>query len=69
VPLPRNDPGGPVNVVAFLISMGIFLFGMWLMGNASSLEGLQAITFFGGILCVAVAVSIPVSVLGRGDGA
>ncbi len=58
-----------MNVIAFLISMGIFVFGMWLMGTASGLPGLEAITFFGGILCVALAVAIPVGLLGRADGA
>jgi hypothetical protein len=57
-----------VNVVAFLIAMGLFVFGMWLMSIAVSLAGLEAVTFFGGILCVALAVAIPVNLLGRADG-
>jgi len=57
-----------VNVVAFLFSMAIFVFGMWLMGTAPVMPGFEAITFFGGILAVAVAVAIPVNMLGRGDG-
>lgn len=57
-----------MNVVAFIIAMGIFVFGMLLMGYAPTLPGLEAIAFFGGILCVAVAVAIPVNILGRGDG-
>lgn len=57
-----------MNVVAFLIAMGIFVFGLWLMSIAPELAGFQAITFFGGILCAAIAVAIPVNVLGRGDG-
>jgi hypothetical protein len=57
-----------VNVVVFLIAMGIFVFGLWLMSIAPELAGLQAIIFFGGILCAAIAVAIPVNILGRGDG-
>lgn len=57
-----------MNVVAFIIAMGIFVLGMGLMGYAPGLPGLEAIMFFAGILCVAVAVAIPVSILGRGDG-
>jgi hypothetical protein len=57
-----------VNVVAFLIAMGLFVFGMWLMSIAVSLAGLEAVIFFGGILCVALAVAIPVNLLGRADG-
>lgn len=57
-----------MNVVAFIIAMGIFVFGMGLMGYAPGLPGFEAIIFFAGILCVAVAVAIPVNILGRGDG-
>lgn len=57
-----------MNVVAFLISMAIFVFGLWLMGTAPVMAGFEAITFLGGILAVAVAVAIPMNVLGRGDG-
>jgi hypothetical protein len=57
-----------VNVVAFLIAMGLFVFGMWLMSIAIGLVGLEAVMFFGGILCVSLAVAIPVNLLGRADG-
>lgn len=57
-----------MNVVAFLIAMGLFVFGMWLMGIAVGLVGLEAVMFFGGILCVSLAVAIPVNLLGRADG-
>ena len=57
-----------MNVVAFLIAMGLFVFGMWLMSIAVDLPGLEAVMFFGGILCVALAVAIPVNLLGRADG-
>lgn len=57
-----------MNVVAFLIAMGFFVFGMWVLSIAPGLAGLEAATFFGGILCVALAVAIPVNILGRGDG-
>jgi hypothetical protein len=57
-----------VNVVAFLIAMGLFVFGMWLMSIAVDLPGLEAVMFFGGILCVSLAVAIPVNLLGRADG-
>ena len=57
-----------MNVVAFVIAMGIFLLGLWLMSIAAELPGFEAVTFFGGILCAAVAVAIPMNVLGRADG-
>ena len=57
-----------MNVVAFLIAMGLFVFGMWMMAIAPEAVGLQAPLFFGGILAVSLAVAIPTSILGRGDG-
>lgn len=57
-----------MNVVAFIIAMAFFVFGMLLMGYAPGLAGFEAIAFFGGILSVALAVAIPVNILGRGDG-
>ena len=41
---------------------------MWIFSIAPELAGFEAVTFFGGILCVSLAVAIPVNVLGRGDG-
>ena len=57
-----------MNVVAFLIAMGLFVFGMWVMSIAPEVAGLQAPLFFGGILAVSLGFAIPVSLLGRGDG-
>ncbi|MGX5697191.1 hypothetical protein ACWKWP_13410 [Agromyces soli] len=57
-----------MNVVAFVIAMGLFVFGMWLMGTAPGLAGFEAITFFAGILCIALAMAIPMNILGRRDG-
>jgi len=57
-----------VNVVAFLIAMGIFVFGLWLMSFAPEVAGLEAPLFFAGILAATVAVAIPMNILGRGDG-
>ena len=58
-----------MNVIAFLIAMGIFVFGLWLMGISVSLPGFEAVTFFAGILCASLALAIPMNILGRSDGA
>lgn len=57
-----------MNVVAFVIAMGIFVFGLWLMSIAPELAGFEAVTFFVGILSASVAVAIPMNILGRADG-
>ncbi len=56
-----------MNVVAFLIAMGLFVFGLWVMSISFEVPGLQAAVFFGGILCVMLAVAIPTTLLGRTD--
>ncbi|WP_350349357.1 hypothetical protein ABIQ69_05400 [Agromyces sp. G08B096] len=58
-----------MNGILFIIAMGIFLFGMWLMGTATHVAGFEAIVFVAGILCIALAMAIPISFLGRGQGA
>ena len=57
-----------VNVVAFLIAMGLFVLGLWIFSVAPELAGFEAVTFFGGIVCVCLALAIPFNLLGRGDG-
>ncbi|UOE45824.1 hypothetical protein [Agromyces larvae] len=57
-----------MNGVLFLIAMAIFVFGLWLFGIAETVPGFQAPVFFAGILCVAIALAIPTTVLGRGGG-
>lgn len=49
----------------YIITMAIFLFGLWLMGIAQEVPGLQALVFFGGILAVAVAMAVPIQLLGH----
>lgn len=56
-----------MNVITFVITMALFVFGIWLMSIAVELPGFEAITFFGGIIAVAIAVAIPVNILGRAD--
>lgn len=57
-----------MNVVAFLVAMGIFAFSLWLMSIAPEVVGFEAILFFAAILGASIAVAIPVNILGRSDG-
>lgn len=56
-----------MNGILFVIAMGIFVFGMWLMGNASHMDGIESLVFVAGIVCVAISLAIPTSLLGRGN--
>ncbi|WP_169053991.1 hypothetical protein [Agromyces sp. H66] len=57
-----------MNVVAFLIAMGIFTFSLWLMSIAPAVVGFEAILFLAAILLASFAIAIPVNILGRSDG-
>ncbi|GAA1947136.1 hypothetical protein [Agromyces allii] len=56
-----------MSAVLFIIAMAVFVFGMWLMGNATHIVGFEAIVFFAGIVCIAISMAIPMSFLGRSD--
>ena len=57
-----------MKILAFLVSLAIFLLGLYLMGAAFYVPGYEGAVFIGGILCVCVGFGIPVHVLKRVDG-
>jgi hypothetical protein len=54
-----------VSAFPYIISMAIFLFALWLMGIADQVAGFEALVFFAGILGVAVAMAVPIQLLGH----
>lgn len=56
-----------MNIIAFIISFGLFAAGFWLMGFAFQTPGLETVTFLGGLAACCVGVAIPVHVLKRLD--
>ena len=52
-----------MSIVAFVIALAVFLFGFWLFGLAFTVTVFQLPIFLAGILCVALAVAIPVQIL------
>ncbi len=57
-----------MKIIAFLVSLAIFVAGMYVMGSAFYVTGYEAITFFAGILVSSIGLAIPVHVLTRADG-
>jgi hypothetical protein len=57
-----------MNVIAFVVSLGLFLGGILIMGYSFSVEGFELVTFFAGILITSVGVALPIHVLKRIDG-
>lgn len=65
-PVSVEGKGVPaVNVIALIVSFVLFLGGMVIMGYASEAAGWEALAFFSGIICIALAFAIPVHVLGK----
>lgn len=57
-----------MNIIAFVISFAMFVGGLYLMGSAFYVEGLESLVFIAGLLCTSLALAIPVHVLKRIDG-
>ncbi|MGN6762695.1 MAG: hypothetical protein ACTHJI_15360 [Leifsonia sp.] len=53
------------DVLAFIGCFILFLFGLFLLGLASTLPAWEGVVFFGGVICIALSFGIPVGVLGH----
>jgi len=49
----------PEGDVVFIICIALFLFGMYLFGAAFTLAEWQGLVFVAGLLCVSIAIAIP----------
>ena len=57
-----------MNVIAFVVSLGLFVGGILLMGYAFEIEGAEFPSFFAGLLITCAGVALPIHVLKRIDG-
>jgi hypothetical protein len=57
-----------VNIIAFVISLALFVAGFYIMGSAFYVTGLESLVFIAGIACSALGLFIPVHILKRIDG-
>lgn len=56
-----------MKIIAFIISLVIFVAGLYFMGSAFYVPGWEAAVFFGGILACSLGLAIPAHVLKRID--
>ena len=56
-----------MNVIAFIVSMVLFIGGLALMGYSFYVVGFEGPTFIAGIFAVCAAIALPVHVLKRID--
>ena len=57
-----------MNIIGFVISLVLFVLGLYIMGSAFSVTGAEFVVFIGGILVSSIGVFIPIHILKRVDG-
>ncbi|MBX3100192.1 MAG: hypothetical protein KF761_11515 [Salinibacterium sp.] len=57
-----------MNIIAFVISLALFVLGLYMMGEAFYVVGAEYPVFIGGILVTSLGLAIPAHVLKRIDG-
>ncbi|MBU1588598.1 MAG: hypothetical protein KKH51_11725 [Actinobacteria bacterium] len=57
-----------MKIIGFVVSLALFVLGLYIMGEAFYVEGAQFPVFIGGILVSSLGVFIPVHILKRIDG-
>jgi len=58
---------GQVNIIGFIISLGLFILGLYVMASAFSVVGYESLVFIGGILLSSIGVAIPIHLFKRID--
>ncbi|CAO1652320.1 hypothetical protein I6E68_06570 [Salinibacterium sp. NSLL150] len=56
-----------MNIFGFVISFVLFVGGIYMMGEAFYVEGLESVVFIGGLLVSTAGVFIPIHVMKRVD--
>ena len=56
-----------MNIFGFVISFALFVGGIYMMGEAFYVEGLESVVFIGGLLVTTLGVFIPIHVMKRVD--
>ena len=57
-----------MNIIAFVVSLALFVLGLYIMGSAFSVTDAEFVVFIGGILVSSIGVFIPIHILKRVDG-
>jgi hypothetical protein len=56
-----------MNVIAFIVSLALFVGGLFIMGESFNVIGAQGVVFFAGIIVTLAGVFIPIHILKRID--
>ena len=56
-----------MKIIGFIVSLALFVGGIYLMGEAFNVKGLETLVFIGGILVTTIGCAIPVHLMKRID--
>jgi high-affinity Fe2+/Pb2+ permease len=56
-----------VNIIGFIVAFVLFVGGIYIMGEAFYVEGLESLVFIGGILVSTIGAAIPIHIMKRID--
>ena len=56
-----------MKIFGFVISLALFVGGIYMMGEAFYVEGLESVVFIGGLLVTSLGVFVPVHIMKRVD--
>ncbi|MGV8882494.1 MAG: hypothetical protein ACOH19_10090 [Rhodoglobus sp.] len=56
-----------MKIIGFIVSLALFVGGIYMMGQAFNVEGLETLVFIGGILVTTLGCAIPVHLMKRID--
>ena len=54
-----------MKIIGFVVSLALFVGGIYMMGEAFNVEGLETLVFIGGILVTTLGCAIPVHLMKR----
>lgn len=57
-----------MNILGFVVSFALFVGGIYIMGSAFYVPGVEYLVFMAGILCTSLGVFLPIHLLKRVDG-
>jgi len=56
-----------MNIIGFVISLALFIGGLFMMGYSFYVTGFEGVVFVGGILVTSAGVALPIHLLKRID--
>ena len=58
---------GGVKIIGFIVSLALFIGGIYLMGEAFNFAGIESLVFIAGILVTTIGCALPIHLFKRID--